>query len=202
MELKTKKNVTDNELLYLVSEKNEDATNILYEKYKYIVDITVNKYVRSAYALNLDKDELYQEAMVGYADAIKSYNPDKDSHLRSFISLCIERRLQNFIRKNSTTKVKILKECYSFDNQIGEDLTIADVVGDNSKNPEYIKETDESLKELKKKIDKVLTPSEKQILELMINDFTSEDIAKILKISIKKVYNSTHRIRSKIKDII
>ena len=199
---KTKKEVTDNELLYLASENNEDATNLLYDKYKYIVDITVNKYTRSAYALNLDMDELYQEAMVGYSDAIKSYNPEKDSHLKSFISLCIERRLQNYIRKNNTTKVKILKECYSFDNEIGEDLTIADVVGDNSKNPEYIKEADESLKELRRKIDEVLTPSEKQILELMINDFTSEDIAKILKVSIKKVYNSTHRIRVKIKDII
>lgn len=202
MGLKTKRDVSDNELIYLATENNEDATNILYDKYKYIVDITVSKYTRSAYALNLEKDELYQEAMVGYADAIRSFNPDKDIHLRTFISLCVERRLQNYIRKNSTTKEKLLKECYSFDNKIGDDLTLAEIVGDNKKNPEVIKENAENFKELSKKIDEVLSPSEKQLFELLINDFTSEDIAKILKISIKSVYNKTHRIRAKIKDII
>ncbi len=199
---KTKKNISDNELIYLASENNEDATNILYNKYKYIVDITVGKYTRSAYALNLDIDELYQEAMVGYSDAIKSFNPDKDNHLPSFISLCVERRLSNYIRKNNTTKMKMLKDCYSFDNKVSADLTLADVVGDNKKNPEVIKENDESLKELRRKIDEVLSLSEKQVFELLINDFTSEDIAKILKVDIKSIYNKTARIRSKIKDII
>ncbi len=53
---KTKKNISDNELIYLASENNEDATNILYNKYKYIVDITVGKYTRSADAWNVDID--------------------------------------------------------------------------------------------------------------------------------------------------
>ncbi len=201
MALKTKK-LPDSELLYLASEYNEDAINVLFEKYKYIVDITVNKYIRTAYSLNLDFDELYQEAMVGYSNAIRLYNDNKDIQLRTFISVCIERRLQNYIRNNSTNKMKKLKEAYSFDTEIGEDLILADIVGDNTRNPEYIKEQDESLKELKKKIDKVLSPSEHQVFDLLLNDFTNEDIAKILKTSVKNVYNVTYRIRTKLKDII
>ncbi len=201
MALKTKK-LPDSELLYLASEYNEDAINVLFEKYKYIVDITVNKYIRTAYSLNLDFDELYQEAMVGYSNAIRLYNDNKDIQLRTFISVCIERRLQNYIRNNSTNKMKKLKEAYSFDTEIGEDLILADIVGDNTRNPEYIKEQDESLKELKNKIDKVLSPSEHQVFDLLLNDFTNEDIAKILKTSVKNVYNVTYRIRTKLKDII
>ena len=34
----------DQELLYLICESNEDATNILYDKYKKIIDMKVNKY--------------------------------------------------------------------------------------------------------------------------------------------------------------
>jgi RNA polymerase sporulation-specific sigma factor len=202
MVLKTKKDVTDNELVYLASENNEDATNILFDKYKYIVDITVSKYTRSAHALNLDKDELYQEAMVGYADAIRSFDPTKDIRLQTFISLCVERRLSNYIRKNNTTKVRILKECYSFDNKVSDELTLADIVGDNKRNPEVIKENAESLKELKRKIDETLSDLEKQVLELLVNDFTNEDIAKILKVEVKSIYNATHRIRAKLKDVI
>ena len=196
------KEYPDNELLYLVSEKNEDAINLLYEKYKYIVDITVNKYIRSAYALNVDMDELYQEAYVGYADAIKSYNDDKKMQLRSFISLCVERRLQNFIRRNNTSKIKVLKEAYSFDNEIGDDLTLADIVGDNRNNPEVIKEEKESLKKLRESIDAVLNSSEKEVFKLLLNDFSYEDIAAILGINLKKVYNIVYRIRAKIKDLI
>ena len=196
------KEYPDNELLYLVSEKNEDAINLLYEKYKYIVDITVNKYIRSAYALNVDMDELYQEAYVGYADAIKSYNDDKKMQLRSFISLCVERRLQNFIRRNNTSKIKVLKEAYSFDNEIGDDLTLADIVGDNRNNPEVIKEEKESLKKLRESIDAVLNSSEKEVFKLLLNDFSYEDTAAILGINLKKVYNIVYRIRAKIKDLI
>ena len=36
------KEFQDNELINLVNEKNEDASNLLYEKYNYIVDIIVN----------------------------------------------------------------------------------------------------------------------------------------------------------------
>ena len=198
---KTKK-LPDSELLYLVSENNEDATNILYDKYKYIVDITVNKYIRSAYALNLDFDELYQEAMVGYSNAIRLYNEKKDNQLRTFISVCVERRLQNYIRDNSTNKVKKLKDAYSFDKEIGEDLVLADVVGDNKRNPEYINEQAESMKELRNRIDELLSPFEHQVFDLLINDFTNEDIAKILKTTPKKIYNTSHRIRLKIKDLI
>lgn len=201
MALKTKK-LSDSELLYLASEYNEDAINVLFEKYKYIVDITVNKYIRTAYSLNLDYDELYQEAMVGYSNAIRLYNDDKNIQLRTFISVCIERRLQNYIRNNSTNKMKKLKDAYSFDTEIGEDLVLADVVGDNKKNPEFIKEQDESLKELKSIVDTRLSSLEHQVFDLLINDFTSEDIAKILKTSTKNIYNITYRIRTKLKDII
>ncbi len=196
------KKLADNELLYLIQEKNEEAGDLLFERYKHIIDISVNKYLRSAYALNVDIEELKQEAMLGYVDAIHSYNDNMNMKLSSFISLCVERRLQNIIRKNNTGKIKMLKEAYSLDNEIGEDLTLADVVGDNRNNPEVIKEEKESVKKLREKIDSALSNSEKEVLELMLNDYSSEEIASILGVDIKRVYNATARIRMKLKELI
>lgn len=196
------KKLADNELLYLIQEKNEEAGDLLFERYKHIIDISVNKYLRSAYALNVDIEELKQEAMLGYVDAIHSYNDNMNMKLSSFISLCVERRLQNIIRKNNTGKIKMLKEAYSLDNEIGEDLTLADVVGDNRNNPEVIKEEKESVKKLREKIDFALSNSEKEVLELMLNDYSSEEIASILGVDIKRVYNATARIRMKLKELI
>ena len=196
------KKLADNELLYLIQEKNEEAGDLWFERYKHIIDISVNKYLRSAYALNVDIEELKQEAMLGYVDAIHSYNDNMNMKLSSFISLCVERRLQNIIRKNNTGKIKMLKEAYSLDNEIGEDLTLADVVGDNRNNPEVIKEEKESVKKLREKIDSALSNSEKEVLELMLNDYSSEEIASILGVDIKRVYNATARIRMKLKELI
>ena len=196
------KKIADNELLYLIQEKNEEAGDLLFERYKHVIDISVNKYLRSAYALNVDIEELKQEAMLGYVDAIHSYNDNMNMKLSSFISLCVERRLQNIIRKNNTSKIKMLKEAYSLDNEIGEDLTLADVVGDNRNNPEVIKEEKESVKKLREKIDSALSNSEKEVLELMLNEYSSEEIASILGVDIKKVYNATARIRMKLKEFI
>lgn len=196
------KKLADNELLYLIQEKNEEAGDLLFERYKHIIDISINKYLRSAYALNVDIEELKQEAMLGYVDAIHSYNDNMNMKLSSFISLCVERRLQNIIRKNNTGKIKMLKEAYSLDNEIGEDLTLADVVGDNRNNPEVIKEEKESVKKLREKIDSTLSNSEKEVLELMLNDYSSEEIASILSVDIKRVYNATARIRMKLKELI
>ena len=96
----------------------------------------------------------------------------------------------------------MLKEAYSLDNEIGEDLTLADVVGDNRNNPEVIKEEKESVKKLREKIDSALSNSEKEVLELMLNDYSSEEIASILGVDIKRVYNATARIRMKLKELI
>jgi DNA-binding CsgD family transcriptional regulator len=51
-------------------------------------------------------------------------------------------------------------------------------------------------------IDKRLSQSEKEVLELLLNDFSNEDIAGILGIGVKNVYNYTSRIRAKLKDLI
>ena len=50
----------DNELVNMVCENSEDARDVLYEKYGYIVDIIYNKYRRSAYILSVDLNELRQ----------------------------------------------------------------------------------------------------------------------------------------------
>ena len=75
------KEFQDNELINLVSEKNEDASNLLYEKYNYIVDIIVNKYKKGAYYFSIDLNELRQEAMVGFSDALVSFDQDSNASL-------------------------------------------------------------------------------------------------------------------------
>ena len=195
------KEFQDNELINLVNEKNEDASNLLYEKYSYIVDIIVNKYKKGAYYFSIDINELRQEAMVGFSDALVSYNQDSDASLKTFITLCVERRVRNFIRNTDTLKDKMLREAYSLDTPVYEGVTLGDAIPSKTSSPEDKMVEEESIKELRKKIDKTLSPFEKDVLELLINDFTEKDIASILNINIKQVYNCVAKIRKKLKTV-
>ena len=197
------KEFQDNELINLVNEKNEDASNLLYEKYSYIVDIIVNKYKKGAYYFSIDINELRQEALVGFSDALVSYDQESNASLKTFITLCVERRVRNYIRNSDTIKDKMLREAYSLDTPISEEGgSLVDAIPSNNlSNPEDRLVEEETIKELKSKIDDLLSPLEKDVFELMINDFNEENIAEILNISLKQVYNCVSRIRMKLKDV-
>ena len=197
------KYTNDFELFDLVCENNEEATNCLFEKYKYIVDIVYNKYKRSAYALSIDLEELRQEAMVGFSDALVSYVPEKNTSLKTFISLCVERRVSNFVKKADTGKARALKEAFSLEMELSDgDSTLMDYIGDSKNDPQVKMEEKENITILRDKINTALSPLEKEVFELLVNNFSYEDIASILKLETRQIYNVVHRIRNKIKDIL
>ena len=43
--------VNDEQLIHMIREESEDAKDVLYERYKYIIDIELKKYTRMAWAL-------------------------------------------------------------------------------------------------------------------------------------------------------
>ena len=190
----------DNELLDNISDSPEEARDALYEKYKYIVDIIINKYKKSAYYLSIDMQELTQEALLGFSDALYSYNDSKESNLATFISICVERKVQNYIKKHSTRKMQLLKETVSLDNQLSEKTTYADVIM-HEETPDKIIENEENTKELLDKIKQQLSPQEMEIYKLLLYEFSYEDISTILNISVKQIYDYVYRIRKKLKDL-
>ena len=193
----------DNQVLELIHDNNEEAKEYLYEKYKYIVDIIVNKYKSSAYYLSMDMNELTQEALLCFSDALVSYDPEKEASLPTFISLCVERKIHNYIRKEETIKAKMLREAYSLDYTYDEDgSTLKEVIPDNGNTPEEDIESKETVEHLKEKINDVLSDNEREVYKLLINEFSYNDIASILDMTPKQVYNYVNRIRSKIKDIL
>ncbi len=194
----------DSELVNLVCEKSEEASDILYEKYKYIVDIVYNKYRKTAYYLKADLKELKQEALVGFSDALVSFNQDKGVNLPTFISLCVERKARNFIRKSETDKSRIAANAYSLDALYGEGdcVPLKEQIGSSLDDPQVTLEASENIENLNKAIDELLSKQEKEVYELIINDFSYEDIASILNKDVKSIYNTVQRLRQKIRSIL
>ena len=194
---------TDEELTSMVSENNEDAKDVLYAKYNYIIDIIMAKYKKSIYALGLDYSEVKQEAMVGFTDALIRYSDSKETSLATFISIVVERKIQNCIRKAETIKNKVNNEAYSLEQEYEAfKRPLAEIIGDNKENPELQMESRENYEELIQKINRALSPFEKDVYDLIINDFNYQDIAKLLNKEPKQIDNTIQRIRNKIKDLL
>ena len=190
----------DNELINMVSEKNEDASDILYKKYNFIVTSILKKYSTKAHLLGIDYAELKQEALVGFSDALVNFNQDKDASLNTFITLCVDRRVSNYVRKMESNKEKMNKDNISLDMEIDEyNHSLHEVIGSSNMDPASIIESDEVIIDFMKQASSLLSESENKVLELLLEEYNYEDIAKTLNIPIKSVYNKIARIRAKLK---
>lgn len=197
-------NFSDSELFSMICEENEDAKDVLYMKYKYIIDIVIKKYAFSAMKYGFEYKDLYQEALVGFSDAINSYKDDKNASLSTFITLCVDRRLQNTIKKAGRIKNKILLESLSLDHVYDNyEIPLRDIISDNSLNDPLVNITkDEEFDELLDTIEKSLSSSEYEVYKLLITGLSYLEIAKVLDKNPKQIDNAIQRIKNKIKVIL
>ncbi len=194
----------DSELISLAGEQNEDAKNYLYQKYKYIVEILMHKYYSASVKLNVDLNELEQEAYYAFSDALNSYRDDKNASLPTFISLCIDRRLKKIIRKYNGEKARFLNNTFSLDYNYNEEgTTLKDLISDDSKfDPLNDLTNKEEYNELIAKIKENLSPIEYEVFNYIINNFDYQTIALLMHKNPKQIDNTIQRVKHKIRDIL
>lgn len=191
------------EKLIILAKTSDEAKNELYKKYKYIEDILIRKYSSIASTLNIDASELVSEASYAFSDAINSYQNDKNAKLSTFISLCIDRRLQKLIKKYNSEKAKALNNAYSLDYDYEEGVTLKDLISDSSINDPLNKLAEEQeYNELIDKIKDSLSDSEYEVFKLYSNGFDYQTIAMLINKNVKQVDNTIQRLKHKIRDIL
>lgn len=194
----------DYELISMLRESSEEAKEILYNKYLYIIDIEIKKYQRMARVLGYDVNDLYQDALVGFSDALISYRDDRDAALSSFITLCVDRRLQVSIKKAGRLKNKLLNESLSLEHVYESSASpLMDMLSDNFENDpleNIVKE--EKTEELMKEIKKSLSSREYEVFSLVTSGLKYDEIALLLNKDLKYVDNAIQRMRTKIRKIV
>jgi RNA polymerase sporulation-specific sigma factor len=195
---------TDDKLIELARENDDNAKDLLFQKYKYIIDTEIHKYLNISRKFGIDYNELHQEADVGFSDALVSYRIDKEMALPSFITLCVDRRIRTFIRRFTTNKNKIMNETLSLEYIYDKTSSpLSELISDNNENnplDNMVKE--EHLKELTDNIYKALSNSEKEVYDLMISGLKYDEIAIVLNKNLKQVDNAIQRIKIKISKIL
>ena len=194
----------DDEFLFdMISESNEEVRNSLYEKYEPLIKFIVKKYTATAVRYGLDYNDLIQEANVGFTDALNSYDEKKDASLKTFISLCIERKLINAIRKIQTNKSQMEKANLSLDYDYDKQgLPLIDVLGDENADPLIKFSEIEQEENLRKNIQEQLSENEKQVFNLLLKGLNYKEIATLLDKNEKQIDNTIQRIRGKVRQLL
>ena len=151
----------DTDLMAMICESNEEVRNSLYEKYSPLIDYYVKKYTPAARKMGLEINDLIQEANVGFTDALNHYDKEKNASLKTFIGLCIKRKLINYLEKHRTLKSKISKDTLSLDYEYDDEgNSLKELLGDKSLDPSYTFSMKEKEEYLNQKIKEVLSESE------------------------------------------
>ena len=189
--------INDYEVLSMVAD-NEDATELLFKKYKPLIIGLAKKTYGIVQNTGYDLNDLIQEGMIGFSTAINTFDENKDTTFFTYAKTCVERRLYSLVKSASRFKHQILHESYSVEDLATDSRSLENLLEDSTSNPENKLIDDENTKELIKNIQKTLTNLESAVFELKISGFTYKEIAEILDKDSKSIDNAISRIKIKV----
>lgn len=191
----------DDELLYLMRCGSEKAQEILYKRYYRIVAkwmLTFSKYFISGY----EYEDFIQMAMIGFNDIIDSYRDDQNASLSTFMKVAITKRILSLMRVNRDVCYRKGMTILSLDSYINEEEETRYIDMMVDLHERYQPETHLKVKEATAyytaQIDARTSPREKQVMDYKNAGYNEMEIAKMLHISIKSVYNAVYRYSKKI----
>ncbi len=204
MESKTKveyADLNDSKLVCYVRENSDEAKDILYQKYLPLVYKEIGGYRVKARMLGIDEADLSQEAMLAFSHAINNYNDEGEAKFITFVTICIRRKLYNFVSKFDTGKSKALDRPVPLDALFNdnEHSYLAQLEDTHMIDPLYKMINTESLDEALELIAKELSQNERLALKYDIEGKSVNEIAKLMNMNTKQIYNLIHRARIKIK---
>lgn len=199
---RTGNDLTESELLQRAQNGDNEAVEILMQKYKSVV----RKKARTLFMIGGDQDDLTQEGMIGLFKAIRDYNQDKEASFSTFAELCISRQLYSAVKSSNRMKnlplntyVSIYSPAYTKENEDGDGNFMVDQSMEALEmSPEEIFIDRETVDNLMEKIYKNLSNLEKQVFTFYMDGMTYQEIARRLDKQPKSIDNALQRIKTKI----
>lgn len=169
--------ISDEEIVLKAKGGNKLAQEKIINKYEQFVR---NK-AKSYFLIGADKEDIYQEGMIGLYKAIRDFNPEKLTSFKGFAELCITRQIITAIKTATRQKHIPLNTYVSLNKPMYEeesDRTLLDVIeGLTVSDPEELIIGREEVNHIEKEISKVLSELELEVLMSYLDGKTYQEIA-------------------------
>ena len=180
--MKEYNDLNDYELMYMVSENDEYAKDLMYDKYKPLIVNMACKYYQIGKRMGLEIDDFIQEGYYGLFKALSNFSESKDCLFYTYALKSINSKMYNLCTRNDNKKNQVLNNSISLNRNLNNDTetSLIDMIQDkNSPNPWDNIDNTELYRVLKENIyGRPLM--EGAILELKLNGFNNASISILL----------------------
>ena len=192
------KDKSDEEVVSEAQKGNNRAQEYLIAKYENFVKSKAKSY----FLIGADKEDIYQEGMIGFYKAIRDFKIDKFTSFKAFAEICVTRQIITAIKTATRQKHIPLNTYVSLNKPIYEDesdRTLIDVLSSVAiSDPEELIISQEQLKFIEEEIGKVLSELELEVLTSYLDGKSYQEIASDLDRHEKSIDNALQRVKRKL----
>lgn len=176
--------MSDEELVYLIREKNEDAETLLVEKYEKIIQRV--SYATVGYFAQ--DNEVKSMSYIVLMQCIQSYDEKLNSLFITYYNICLRNRLKSLLKQYRYG----VKRQWMYDYQDITEVEVKDYTLCDPIQAYIIADTCSD-------IIAHLSQLEQSIFQQSLDGYSSNEIAINENIPVKKVYNTMHKIKKMMK---
>lgn len=188
----------DEEIVAFANSGDTAAEEYLINKYRNYVKAKAKSY----FLIGADKEDIYQEGMIGLYKAIRDFRPDKLSSFRAFAELCITRQIITAIKTATRQKHIPLNSYISLNKPIYDDesdRTLIDVLSTiHISDPEELIISREERVKIERKMSEILSDLEMEVLRCYLDGKSYQEIACDLDRHAKSIDNALQRVKRKL----
>ena len=189
----------DEGVVQLAQAGDAEALLTLIDRYREFVRLKT----RSYFLVGADREDIFQEGMIGLFKAIRDYRKDRDASFRAFAEICVTRQIITAVKTATRQKHTPLNSYVSLNNPAAEveepKRAVADVLASREVlDPvDLVISTEEALS-IRNSFAKMLSRLEAEVLKLYIEGCSHQEIAVDLDRHVKSIDNALQRIKRKV----
>lgn len=190
------------ELIYLARSNDPVALRSLYAYYDALVN-TVMRKMKYISSMSLEAQDLLQVGLITFDKVFWSYREDLDTTFEVYARSCIIKKMQSLLKKQYTFFTRYEKKAISLDRIVNYDdsRTFGELIADQR--VEYSPQKAQDLEKVWELVYAIIqnetSERDQKIFHLVLLGYPEKEVALMLNISIKCVYNSVYRVMSKLR---
>lgn len=190
------------ELIYLARSNDPVALRSLYAYYDALVN-TVMRKMKYISSMSLEAQDLLQVGLITFDKVFWSYREDLDTTFEVYARSCIIKKMQSLLKKQYTFFTRYEKKAISLDRIVNYDdsRTYGELIADQR--VEYSPQKAQDLEKVWELVYAIIqnetSERDQKIFHLVLLGYPEKEVALMLNMSIKCVYNSVYRVMSKLR---
>lgn len=141
---------------------------------------------------SLEREDLYQEGLLGLFDAACSYRPDGGASFETYAGRCINNRIVSAVRRSASKKNAPLNHAIPIEE-------ISDSNVDAESDPQMLLENRDEMDHMLETVHVSLSAFERKVLSLYLSGYKRSEIEAKLGIPVRAFDNAMARVRKKLR---